>query len=186
MISSQRVTVDQLWEKHGDMIPSSNPWCRWTFMIRAEKLKCRRGHGPRICHEWDGSFPVQVAARVPYYADWELRVSRYLGGDDKRNRQLYCEDGRCIALTPKAAWSKEITSHKDFPLAITWMVPCREDLLLLGILAPGDTSFHRSSMVQLNARPISHGDDSIQDSSTRLVRARTNQLQWQPLLSKRQ
>ena len=83
MISGQHVITDQLWEKHGDLIRSSDPRGRWSFMMKAEGVRCERGHGPRICHGWDVSFPVQVTARVPFHADWELRVSNYLAADGR-------------------------------------------------------------------------------------------------------
>ena len=105
---------------------------------------------------------MRATARVPFYADWELPVSNYLAGDDKGDRYLYCEGGRCIASASNAdAWSKEITSHADFPLAVTWMVLGGDDLQLLGILPPGDASYHRSSRGQLKVLPSPHGVNSI-------------------------
>ena len=84
MISGQQVTVDQLGEKHGDMIPSGNPRRRWAFTIRAAKLKGAR----------------------------ELRVSNYLA-DNSRNRLLYGNGGHQKGKRPDSAgkptWVTEAT-----------------------------------------------------------------------------
>ena len=73
--------------------------------------------------------PVQVTARVSFHSDWKLRVAKDLGADGGKERYLYNKRGQLLTASAEdTILAMEITSHDDFPLAITWMVYCHEKL----------------------------------------------------------